>query len=122
MAIQQMLLGVGASKKKYIDDVFSTYLFEGNGSGDGSATTAKTITNNIDLTEGGMVWIKRRDGGHVHSLADTERGVQKTLETNDSGAEYASTGGITSFTSTGFTLGNDDDYNGNDFDMSSWTF
>ena len=121
--IQQMLLGVGAvATKTYVDDVFSTYLFEGNGSGNGSATTAKTITNNIDLTKNGLVWIKRRDGTHAHQLSDTVRGVQKTLESHSTSAEYASTGGITSFTSTGFTLANDDHYNGNGFDMSSWTF
>jgi hypothetical protein len=36
----------------YIEDVFSTYLYTGNGS-------TQTITNGIDLDgEGGMVWIK----------------------------------------------------------------
>ena len=38
-----------------VEDVFSTYLYEGNQS-------TKTITNNIDLSgEGGLVWIKNRD-------------------------------------------------------------
>jgi hypothetical protein len=39
----------------YVEDVFSTYLYEGTG-------TAQTITNGIDLDgEGGMVWIKTRN-------------------------------------------------------------
>lgn len=42
--------GAGA----YVEDVFSTYLYTGNGS-------TQTITNGIDLDgEGGMVWIKNR--------------------------------------------------------------
>ena len=45
----------GASKEKvYVDDLFSTYVYNGTGS-------AQTITNGIDLSgEGGMVWIKSR--------------------------------------------------------------
>ena len=30
--MQQILLGVGAKKKTYMDDVFSTHLWEGTGS------------------------------------------------------------------------------------------
>ena len=49
MAIQQLMLGVGAKKKTYVDDVFSVYAksFYGN----------TNIVNNIDLSgEGGLVW------------------------------------------------------------------
>jgi hypothetical protein len=44
----------------YVEDVFSTYLYTGNGS-------TQTITNGIDLAgEGGLVWIKRRRiGSHI---------------------------------------------------------
>ena len=38
----------------YIEDVFSTYLYTGNGS-------TQTITNGIDLSgKGGMIWTKIR--------------------------------------------------------------
>ena len=58
MSIQQLLLGVGASKKTYMDDVFSTYLYKGDG------TSGRTITNNIDVSgEGAMVWVKNRTTG-----------------------------------------------------------
>jgi hypothetical protein len=41
----------------YIEDVFSTWLYTGNGS-------TQTITNGIDLDgEGGLVWIKDRNSG-----------------------------------------------------------
>jgi hypothetical protein len=52
----------GAAEGAYIEDVFSTYLYTGNGS-------TQTITNGIDLAgEGGMVWIKRRDGAEIMPL------------------------------------------------------
>ena len=39
----------------YVDDVFSAYLYTGNGS-------TQTINNGIDLAgEGGLVWIKSRN-------------------------------------------------------------
>jgi hypothetical protein len=39
-----------------VEDVFSTWLYTGNGS-------TQTITNGIDLDgEGGLVWIKNRSG------------------------------------------------------------
>ena len=40
----------------YVDDVFSTFLYEGTGS-------TQSINNGIDISgEGGLVWLKRRDG------------------------------------------------------------
>ena len=67
--IQQLLPGVGAKKKTYVDDVFSTYLYLGN-------QTARSFNNGIDLSgKGGMTWIKHRDGSYEHNLYDTERGV-----------------------------------------------
>ena len=37
-----------------ISGLFSTFLYTGTGS------SAQTITNNIDLTKGGLVWVKHR--------------------------------------------------------------
>ena len=114
--IQQMLLGVGAvATKTYVDDVFSTFLYKGAGS-------TNTITNNIDLTEGGLVWVKRRDGSYKHGLYDTVRGVHKRLSSNANTAEVTDTAGITGFTATGFTTGDANDVNGNNDTYSSWSF
>ena len=44
--IQQLMLGVGAKKKVYLDDVFSTFLYEGKGD-----NTTNSVSNNVDLTE-----------------------------------------------------------------------
>jgi len=114
--IQQLMLGVGASKKTYLDDVFSTYLWKGTGAAN------KVITNNIDLTEGGMTWIKNRELSSDHMLYDTVRGVTKYLNSNDDGSEATTSGGITSFNNNGFTVGANGESNMTNDEMSSWTF
>ena len=120
--IQQMLLGVGAvATKTYVDDVFSTYVYEGNNS-------TLAINNGLDLaTEGGMVWVKNRDHPKDNCIVDTERGIGKRLETNKADAQdvYVTSKNISSFTSTGFTLGVDeghDEFNKNEDLYASWSF
>jgi len=123
MPIQQMLLGAGSAvaTKTYVDDVFSTYLYEGNNS-------TLAISNGLDLaTEGGMIWVKNRDSARDHCIVDTERGIGKRIETNKYDAQdvYVTTKNISSFTSTGFTLGQDeghDEFNKNGDNYTSWTF
>ena len=111
----------GDTAKSYIDDLFSTFLYMGNASD-------KTITNGIDLAgEGGLTWIKRRDGSSDHALVDTERGASQYLSSNKTNSNTATgaNNNFNSFTSTGFTLKDD---NGNDFfnknatPYASWSF
>ena len=100
--IQQMLLGVGAKDKLYVDDVFSAYPYRG------TANTAKTVTNGIDLAgEGGLVWIKNRDENHQHVLTNSVGGVGKAHSTHSTGAYSTdSAESVASFTSSGFSFGN----------------
>lgn len=103
----------------YVDDLFSTFLYEGTNS-------AKTITNGIDLAgEGGLVWIKSRSQARTHCLWDTERGIRKNLRADensfesDSGTQY----GVQSFNSDGFTLSeNWSGENESGAETCSWTF
>ena len=102
----------------YVEDVFSTYLYEGNSS-------TRTITNGIDLNgEGGLVWIKARTSGVTanHSLFDTERGIYKWLRSNLTSAELSYSNTVTAFNADGFDLGvnNQQNYSGEDY--ASWTF
>ena len=118
--IQQMLLGVGAvATKTYVDDVFSTFLYEGNGS-------SQSINNGINLSgEGGMVWVKDRDSQTYdeHALTDTLRGIGKELQSNSNIAETTqTTNRVTAFNSNGFTVGEGHRYNKDDDDYASWTF
>ncbi|QSL99533.1 hypothetical protein CRP13_gp45 [Roseobacter phage CRP-13] len=103
-----------------VEDVFSTYLYQGNGS-------TQTITNGIDLDgEGGLTWIKSRGdngaGPENHQLFDTERGANKVLQSNSTLAEATYTQRLTSFNSDGFSVGSDYDVNNPSPTFASWTF
>jgi len=100
-----------------VEDVFSTYLYEGNGS-------AQTITNGIDLDgEGGLVWIKNRENQYQdHSLFDTTRSPSYVLYTNTTSASALSASRFSSFNSDGFTVGTDTSTNESGKGIASWTF
>ena len=85
--------------KLYVDDVFSTYLYAGNGS-------TQTINNGIDLAgKGGLVWIKDRTVTNGHVLSDTARGGGgKYLQSNTTAPQNTDTTmGVKTFNSSGFT-------------------
>jgi hypothetical protein len=114
-----MMMGAAgaAADATYVDDVFSTYLYEGNGG-------TQSINNGIDLAgEGGLVWMKRRSGADSHILMDTLR-PNKVLRSNGTAAEVSTTTTITSFNANGFSLGNPSQsgVNDNGEDIASWTF
>lgn len=105
MLLVEKLLG-SSSAAAYIEDVFSTYLYTGNGS-------SQTITNGIDLSgKGGLVWIKGRSASYNNGLFDTVRGAgtsttdNQTLSSNLTSAEdLGSTAQyLSAFSSSGFTV------------------
>ena len=110
--------GGAAAVPNYIEDVFSTYLYTGNGS-------TQTITNGIDLsTKGGLVWTKDRTVSFDHALFDTNRGYGNFIKSNSSSANINDFDTLTSFNTNGFSLGSDGNYGvcnltGN---YVSWTF
>ena len=114
--IQQMLLGVGAvATKTYVDDVFSTYLWKGTGS-------ARSINTGVDMTEGGLTWIRRRNQATDHYLYDTASGATKYLASNDNMAQQTDTATLTAFNNNGFSLGTNRGVNGNGNDFVGWNF
>jgi len=119
MPIQQMLLGVGAvATKTYVDDIFSTYLLAGSGS-------ARSINNGIDLSEeGGLVWVKNRTYSTYkhHVLADTTRGANNIIFSDNNAATDTATSYITGFNNNGFSLGTNNFVNGSGNIYASWTW
>ena len=118
IARQTALAAAGAAgEATYVDDVFSTFLYDGNGS------TSHSINNGIDLSgEGGMVWFGRRDSGAYKPLFDTERGATKALYSNDPLGEDTASTDLTAFNSNGFTVAQGATVNANGGDYVSWTF
>ena len=114
-ALMMGAAGAGGAEKIYVEDVFSTYLYTGNGS-------TQTITNGIDLSgKGGLVWYKSRNNAVDNALFDTARGAGNILLSNTTDAQ--GTGYAQSFTSSGFSLTNGGTfYNGNGYTYASWTF
>jgi hypothetical protein len=76
---------------------FDTVLYTGNG------TTQSISSLNFQPD---FVWTKRRDGGYVHGLWDSVRGVGKHLMSSHTNAEITNDpdGYLSSFNSNGFTL------------------
>lgn len=102
----------------YIEDVFSTYLYTGNGS-------TQTITNGIDLSgKGGLVWVKARSFGWDHVLVDTARGDGNWLKSNLTDASAFASGIIGGFSTTGFSVSASANVssNENNTTYASWTF
>jgi hypothetical protein len=101
---------------KYVEDVFSTWLYNGNG-------TTQTIINGIDLsTYGGLVWQKNRTQALNNRVTDTVRGATKTLITDSITDQQNYAGGLTSFNSNGFSIGTDGPGNNAGDTFASWTF
>tara|TARA_Y100001963_G_scaffold15142_1_gene18878 strand:+ start:622 stop:2550 length:1929 start_codon:yes stop_codon:yes gene_type:complete len=98
-----------------VEDVFKTYLYKGNDS-------ARSINTGVDMTGGGLTWIKARDVTDNHILVDTERGVNKPIFTSASNAESTLANSITAFNNNGFSLGSAADVNWNNKEYVSFNF
>ena len=113
---QAQKAGTWPSPPIFIEDLFSTYLYTGNGS-------TQTITNGIDLSgQGGLVWGKLRSTSDNNWWIDTVRGNTKKLVSNSTAAEGTTTF-ISSFNSNGFSIGDSNpEINTNGYTYVSWTF
>lgn len=102
-----------------IEDVFSTWLYSGNGS-------TQSIVNGINLSSnGGMTWLKCRNNANSHTIFDTARPVTQILSSNSTSTTANSVGwGLTSFNSNGFSLNSTSNLavNNSGETYVSWTF
>ena len=108
--------GLGAPAT-YIEDVFSTWLYTGNGS-------TQTITNGIDLAgKGGLVWIKNRTaafGNRIYSNGLTASGYR--MYTNTTAAQ-GNSGNALTYASNGWSIVSaNNDSNDTIYNYVSWTF
>jgi hypothetical protein len=102
--------GGAAVIPNYIEEVFSTYLYTGNGS-------TQTITNGIDLAgEGGLVWTKSRSNAENNVLTNAQTFARQSSNTTDATV----TGAVIAVSATGFTAASAG--NTNAYTYASWTF
>jgi len=106
-----------AGEALFVDSVFSSYLYTGNGS-------TQTITNGIDLAgEGGMYWFKVRNIADFHYLTDTVRGATKWNALPSTGAEQTVTTSGLAFNNNGVSFNNNfQEMNQSGNTYASWTF
>ena len=109
---------IGPNSATTSDENFAPVLYTGNGTAIGSG--GKTIS---DLEfQPDFTWIKNRDATDNHMLFDAVRTATKYLSSNLTNAEATDTESLTSFTSTGFTLGNNVAVNTNTEDYVAWNW
>ena len=99
-----------------VEDVFSTYLYTGNGS-------TQTITNGIDLSgKGGLVWTKLRNSGLDWHVLQTSNQNWAGLFSNRTEAQNTSLSSFFTPNATGYTVGANYNLNANNQRIVSWTF
>lgn len=100
-----------------IEDLFNVNIYKGTGA-------AQTITTGMDISTGGLIWIKRRDAGSAsHVLIDTVRGAENKLSTVNNTAQVNAGAGALAFTPSGLSINTsatDVNISGGSFVM--WTF
>jgi hypothetical protein len=108
--------GGAVATQTYVDDVFSTYLYTGNGA-------TQTINNGIDLAgKGGLVWNQSRSNAYGGYISDTARGTNRRIQPCSTSEQLTVTQDVTAFNSNGFTMGNDAGINQSSAQYTSWTF
>jgi hypothetical protein len=79
--------------------------------GNGSTQTIVNADNGTTGFKPDLVWVKSRSAATDHKLTDSVRGVTKALISDTTGAETTDSNGLTAFSTNGFTLGTDTNYN-----------
>ena len=119
-----LTLVADTSVTTYVDDVFSTYLYTGNGA-------ANTITTGVNLlTAGGLIWTKNRGSATDHWFTYSNSAhianfwsYIDVLHPNTTNTRWYSGSAIDEFTTTGFHIaGGACDVNYTNANYASWSF
>lgn len=69
-----------------------------------------------------LVWLKSRSAATAHEIVDIVRGATLSISSNTTSAEATDSNGLTAFTSSGFSLGTDSNYNNNATTYVAWAW
>jgi hypothetical protein len=93
-------------------DYFNSQLYTGNAS-----------SRSLDMGHAtNWVWLKMRDGTDSHVLADSVRGADEFLSSNNTNAKNTANGCVTAFNSNGFSLGSQGIVNDNGKLFVAWSW
>ena len=95
---------------------FQTKLYTGNG-----GTQSITLDGSENM-QPDWVWIKCRSAVEGHSLFDSVRGVQKSINSDTTSTEAASSNYLTAFGTDGFSVGSSGLVNANSETYVSWNW
>ncbi len=112
--------GGAGGDKVYVDDVFGTFLYEGD-----TSATSRKLTTGLDFDDkGGLAWFKRREDQGDGVIFDTVRSGLKYLVPSSSSGEQAqgSPADLISFNSDGVNIGQNNPTNDNNKDIVLWQF
>jgi len=114
---QQALAAAGAGGDPvYVDDVFSTFLYEGTGN-------AATHVNGLDMSgEGGLTIVKARTQNDEPTWTDTVNGAGNYMMSHATNAKTFQAQYISGFYSNGFSVGTGNQVNRSGTDYCSWSF
>jgi len=118
--VVQAAAGVGGDKL-YVEDVFSTYLYDAN------LSSGVVVNNGINLLdEGGLIWTKCRNFTTNHGLYDSERTSFQKLLRSDTTIQEINSGTHIQATTTGYTIDStgfpETNNNNTGAKHASWTF
>lgn len=83
---------------------------------------SRTIVTGVDLSaESGSIWLFNRTAGNFVKRLDTSRGTDE-LDLGANTADTINAQGVTAYTSSGFTVGTDVNYNGNTNTISAYVY
>ena len=120
-----LLQGNLSVSNEVITNGFSTTLYTGNGGAQSINTGVDMATqwgNDVSETYGGLVWGKARSNILNNNFFDTVRGPTKMVCSDLTNAEGVDATRLTSFNSTGFSLGSGANLNTSAATYASWNF
>jgi len=108
--------------KEFVEDYFVAGKYQGDGSTGRLIPTDNGDGHVVDLQNNtGIVWIKSSNS-YAPILANTIRGGGKYVSTDSTSYENSDTNVVTSFSSTGFTVGSDNTVNESGRTFYYWVF
>jgi len=112
--------GDGSTTTPSLANSFSTITYTGN-AGTQSTNSLQSQSGTVGFTPD-FTWIKEKSGTEWHNLFNSVSGSNKSLYSNESSAQAISSNKLTSFDTSGFSLGSDGNVNKSSSTYVAWNW